>query len=122
MGRAPRRAVAVVLAGLAVLAAGCTVGPSQRPPVAVRGESMPAPPPAAAQPPPPPPTLPEPSARRPTIPFYECTDDVLATLPAPLPAGRTLQIDCGEIAVPADHEQPGREFDARAWQRANVSD
>ena len=108
MGRAPRRAVAVVLAGLAVLAAGCTVGPSQRPPVAVRGESMPAPPPAAAQPPPPPPTLPEPSARRPTIPFYECTDDVLATLPAPLPAGRTLQIDCGEIAVPADHEQPGR--------------
>ena len=108
VGRAPRRAVAVVLAGLAVLAAGCTVGPSQRPPVAVRGESMPAPPPAAAQPPPPPPTLPEPSARRPTIPFYECTDDVLATLPAPLPAGRTLQIDCGEIAVPADHEQPGR--------------
>ena len=25
-----------------------------------------------------------------------------------MPAGRALQVDCGEIAVPADHEQPGR--------------
>ena len=108
MGRAPRRAVAIVLAGLAVLAAGCTVGPSQRPPVAVRGESMPAPPPPPAEPPPPPQSLPEPSARNPTIPFYDCTDDVLPTLPIPVPAGRALRVDCGEIAVPADHEQPGR--------------
>ena len=107
MGRAPRRAVAVVLAGLAMLVAGCTVGPSERPPVAVRGESMPAPPPPPATPAPPP-VLPEPSPRHPTISFYDCTDDVLATLPAPLPAGRALQIDCSELRVPADHEQPGR--------------
>jgi pimeloyl-ACP methyl ester carboxylesterase len=100
--------VAIVLAGLALLVAGCTVGPSERPPVAVRGESMPAPPPPPAEPPPAPQTLPEPSSRNPTIPFYECTDEVLALLPAPVPAGRALQIDCGEIAVPADHEQPGR--------------
>jgi pimeloyl-ACP methyl ester carboxylesterase len=107
VGRTPRRAVAVVLAGLAMLAAGCTVGPSERPPVAVRGESMPAPPPTSTEMPAPE-ALPEPDPRRPTIPFFDCTDDTLASLPAPLPPGRPLQIDCGEIAVPTDHEQPGR--------------
>jgi pimeloyl-ACP methyl ester carboxylesterase len=108
VGRAPRRAVAVVLAGLVVLLAGCTVGPSERPPVAVRGESVPMPPPPPPMEPPVPQALPEPSARNPTIPFFECTDEVMAMLPAPVPAGRALQVDCGEIAVPADQEQPGR--------------
>ena len=56
----------------------------------------------------PPEILPEPSPRHPTISFYDCTDDILATLPAPLPAGRSLQVDCSELRVPADHEQPGR--------------
>ncbi len=107
MGRAPRRALAVVLAGLVVLAAGCTVGPSERPPVAVRGESMPAPPPPVSSAPPPPETLPEPTRQNPTIPFFECTDEVLSRSAAPA-AGRELQVDCGEITVPADHEQPGR--------------
>ena len=78
--------------------AGCTVGPSDRPPVAVRGESMPVPPPPPAAPPPPQ-MLPEPSPRAPTIPFYDCTDDVLRGLPTPIPAGRALRVDCGEIAV-----------------------
>lgn len=108
MGRAPRRAVAVVLAGLAVLAAGCTVGPSERPPVAVRGENVPAAPTPVAPPTPAPLTLPEPSVQRPTIPFTECTEEILALLPTSLPAGRALQVDCGQLAVPADHEQPGR--------------
>jgi pimeloyl-ACP methyl ester carboxylesterase len=107
VGRAPRHAVAVVLAGLALLVAGCTVGPSQRPPVAVRGESMPAPP-APTTPPAAPEFLPEPTAQSPSIPLFECTDEVLGRLPALPPAGRTLQVECGEIDVPADYEQPGR--------------
>jgi len=44
---AARRAVLGLLVGVVgvvALLAGCTVGPSQRPPVAVRGENMPAPP------------------------------------------------------------------------------
>ncbi len=49
-GRSAARGAGVVaglLLGVAALLAGCTVGPSQRPPVAVRGENMPAPPPPA---------------------------------------------------------------------------
>jgi len=105
--RAPRRALAALLTGAALLAAGCTVGPSERPPVAVRGESMPVPPPAPL-PPAPPELLPEPTAPRPTIPFFDCTEEVLPQLTVPFPPGRALQVDCAEIAVPADHEQPGR--------------
>jgi pimeloyl-ACP methyl ester carboxylesterase len=105
VGRAPRRALAVVLTGLALLGAGCTVGPSQRPPVAVRGESMPGPP-ASTPPAAPAESLPEPTEQNPTIPFYDCTTRALATVP--LPAGRTLQVACGELDVPTDYEQPGR--------------
>ncbi|WP_219415439.1 alpha/beta fold hydrolase [Pseudonocardia nigra] len=98
--------MAVVLGCLVALVAGCTVGPSQRPPVAVRGESMP---PAAG------PTLapdeaemlPEPQEQRAAIPFYECTEDTLVTLPTPIPADRQLRMDCGEITVPADPDQSG---------------
>jgi pimeloyl-ACP methyl ester carboxylesterase len=107
VGRAPRRAVAIVLLGLSAMLAGCTVGPSERPPVAVRGENVPVPPSVTQQPAPPsaPPDLP---GQKATIPFFDCTDDALATLGTPLPPGRALHVECGEIDVPADHEQPGR--------------
>jgi pimeloyl-ACP methyl ester carboxylesterase len=109
VGRAPRHAVAAVLVCLAALLAGCTVGPSQRPPVAVRGAHMPVPPPL------PPPTgagppaaevLPEPRQQNAAIPFFECTADTLATLRTPIPADRALRVDCGQITVPADPDQP----------------
>ena len=95
------------LACLVMLVAGCSVGPSQRPPVAVRGENMPAAPvttPGAAAPPE---TLPEPGPQHPSIPFYDCTADALSTLKTPVPADRTLRIDCGEITVAADPADPG---------------
>jgi pimeloyl-ACP methyl ester carboxylesterase len=103
--RAPHRAVAVVLLCLATLLAGCTVGPSQRPPVAVRGENMPAlPSPTAA--PAPPGELPEPQQQNPSLTFVECTQDTLATLRIPIPPDRALRVECGEITVPADPGEP----------------
>jgi pimeloyl-ACP methyl ester carboxylesterase len=102
----PRHAVAAALLCLCALLASCTVGPSERPPVAVRGQNMPAAPPAAAGPTLPPP-LPEPEPQRASIPFDECTEDTLVTLVEPVPADRNLQVDCGELTVPADPEQPG---------------
>jgi pimeloyl-ACP methyl ester carboxylesterase len=89
---------------LVVALAGCTVGPSQRPPVAVRGENVPAvpgPPTDAAAP-----AFPEPEPQRASIPFVECTEDTLVTLVEPVPADRHLQVDCGDLTVPADPDQP----------------
>jgi len=102
-----RRALLVTSVALLGLA-GCTVGPSQRPPVAVRDDGLvvlpsptttPAPAPAPAE-------LPEPDAQSPTIWFFDCTDDALSTLPFPLPPDRALRVDCGHFAVPADPDQP----------------
>jgi pimeloyl-ACP methyl ester carboxylesterase len=106
VARAPRHAVVAALLCLATLLAGCTVGPSERPPVAVRGENIP-PPPSQAQLPELPPELPEPQEQRATIPFFECTEDTLVTLPVPIPADRTVEVQCGELTVPADPDQPG---------------
>jgi pimeloyl-ACP methyl ester carboxylesterase len=106
VARPPRRAVAAALLSLTALLAGCTVGPSERPPVAVHGENMPAAPPTAAEPTPVP-ALPEPESQHASIPFFECTEDVLVTLVEPVPADRHLQVDCGELTVPADPDQPG---------------
>ncbi|WP_324245371.1 alpha/beta fold hydrolase [Pseudonocardia sp.] len=110
MARPPRHAVGaavprvVALLCLVVTLAGCTVGPSQRPPVAVRGENVPAVPelPAPTEEP----VLPEPQPQRATIPFFECTEDTLVTLVEPVPADRQLRVDCGELTVPADPDQP----------------
>ncbi|MCO1660947.1 alpha/beta hydrolase [Pseudonocardia humida] len=105
MGRSPRRAVAIALLALALTGAGCTVGPSERPPVAVRGENVPAAPTDAA-------TgpvleeLPEPEAGLVSVPFVDCTQDALLTGPV-VPPDRTLQVECGEIIVPADPDHPG---------------
>ncbi|QYN38228.1 alpha/beta hydrolase [Pseudonocardia sp. DSM 110487] len=111
MARPPRHAVGaaalprlVALLCLVAALAACTVGPSQRPPVAVRGENVPAAPgvpgPTAD------PVLPEPEPQRASIPFFECTEDTLVTLVEPVPADRHLQVDCGDLTVPADPDQP----------------
>ncbi|WP_433280291.1 alpha/beta fold hydrolase [Pseudonocardia xinjiangensis] len=107
MARPPRHAVAAVLACLAVLVAGCTVGPSQRPPVAVRGDNMPVVPTTDPAAPPSDQALPEPQEQRASMPFSECTQDTLETLPTPPPADRPLRVECGELTVPADPDQPG---------------
>lgn len=107
VGRAPRRAVAAVLIGMSVVLAGCTVGPSQRPPVAVRGENMPGAP-TATPAPPAPPALPDLQDQKPAIDFYDCTELALeVTGNAEFPV-RTVTVDCGALLVPEDREQPGR--------------
>jgi pimeloyl-ACP methyl ester carboxylesterase len=107
VARAPRHAVVAALLCLATLLTGCTVGPSERPPVAVRGDGVPVAPTEEPSTPDLPPELPEPEEQQATIPFFECTEDTLVTLPQPIPPDRTLQVQCGELTVPADPDQPG---------------
>lgn len=119
--RAPR-ALALGMACLATLLPSCTVGPSQRPPVAVRGENLPAPPV-------PPPTsvapgeaFPEPQGQNASIPFSDCTADALAALGTPVPPDRTLRVECGELTVPADPDQPGLGGATLGVVRAGLAD
>jgi pimeloyl-ACP methyl ester carboxylesterase len=93
------------MVGLAVLLAGCTVGPSQRPPVAVRGGNMPAPPSAPA-PVTPPPSLPEPDPESGPLDFRGCTGGSAATA-VPVPTDRVLRVECAQLTVEADPQQPG---------------
>ncbi|MGH4025931.1 MAG: alpha/beta hydrolase [Pseudonocardiaceae bacterium] len=91
-----------VLAVLALLAtAGCTVGPSQRPPVAVRDTDLPAagaPQSTSSTPP-----LPPPGEYRPgSLLWQNCTDAISAQLGAPAPT----QVDCADIRVDADISLP----------------
>jgi pimeloyl-ACP methyl ester carboxylesterase len=92
-----------LLALLAVgLLAGCTVGPSTRPPVAVRAD-LPAPPAATAGAPVP---LPAPDPPHATLPVSDCTPSLLGSLGVPIPTDRTLRADCGTLPVPLDPTQP----------------
>ncbi|GAA1383006.1 alpha/beta hydrolase [Pseudonocardia kongjuensis] len=102
--------VLLVLTLCGALLAGCAVGPSQRPPVAVRGELLPAaPPPTAAGPAADPDALPEIEEVRGGPAFTDCTADVLAGLAAagtPVPPDRELAVGCGRLTVPADRSRP----------------
>ncbi|MEQ3552368.1 alpha/beta hydrolase [Pseudonocardia nematodicida] len=105
------RLAAVLAAALcALLLAGCAVGPSQRPPVAVRGEQLPAsPPPTATEQPADPDALPRTEPVRGGPAFTDCTTEVLDGLAAdgtPAPAGRELQVGCARLTVPADRSSP----------------
>ena len=102
MGRvARRRVLGAVLLSLGVLA-GCTVGPSARPPVAVRADVPVAPPAAPGAPVP----LPPPEAGRANFPLSDCTPSLLAGLDVPIPTDRALRADCGTLTVPLDPAQP----------------
>ncbi|SHK62030.1 TAP-like protein [Pseudonocardia thermophila] len=90
----------------AALVAACTVGPSVRPPVAVRGDERIAPGPPAPGPPTGSAPLPSPAPGTSTIDFVDCTDELQLTLRDPLPADRGLRIDCGMIEVPIDPDAP----------------
>jgi pimeloyl-ACP methyl ester carboxylesterase len=97
-----RRAVGAILL-VASLAAACTVGPSSRPPVAVRGADLSAAPyPSAAAPTP----LPSLQPQHTTLPLADCTAGTLAGLGVTVPVGRTLRADCGNLTVPLDPAQP----------------
>lgn len=98
-----RRVVAA--ACLLTLLAGCTVGPSQRPPVAVRGETMPVAP-VDPTPLPTPELLPPLQPQDSTISFVDCTTDALAVLGLPAPTDRELSVECGELPVPVDPARP----------------
>ncbi|MEK6464201.1 alpha/beta hydrolase [Pseudonocardia alni] len=104
-----RWSVLGVLLLAVLLLAGCAVGPSQRPPVAVRGEQLPAAPPtSAAGPPADPDLLPDSDPVR-TTGFTDCTADTAAALTTagtPLPAGRVLSVGCARLTVPADRDRP----------------
>ncbi|MCX6465127.1 MAG: hypothetical protein NTW05_16280, partial [Pseudonocardiales bacterium] len=92
--------VAAVLA--ATVLAGCTVGPSQRPPVAVRGMEqppVPAPPgdtPAGVVPPLQP--------QDPTLRFADCTATAGPRAGITVPPG--LRVECAELPVPVDLARP----------------
>jgi pimeloyl-ACP methyl ester carboxylesterase len=92
------------VACLVATLAGCAVGPSQRPPVAVHGTDMPAPPASAA--PRAPGSLPDPEPLHTSIAFTDCTGDTLAALGDPQPVAGPLAIRCGEIDVPRDPQEP----------------
>ncbi|MDN5859518.1 MAG: hypothetical protein L0H84_12925, partial [Pseudonocardia sp.] len=91
---------------LVALATACTVGPSQRPPVAVRGDHLAPPPSAGPRVPAGPRALPRPEPGISTIDFVDCTDDLGSVLTAPLPPDRALRIECGTLAVPVDPQRP----------------
>ncbi len=98
------RRVGVALC-LVALVTGCTVGPSQRPPVAVRGENVP----VAPMEPAPFPTsdaLPPLQPQNASISFTDCTVDALALLGLPAPTDRDLTVECGELPVPVDPARP----------------
>lgn len=119
MARAPQAVrstrPAAVVALTAVLAlvtlAGCTVGPSERPPVAVRGDALTSAPPPTTGPAPPddPNALPAPVPARDLPGLTDCTGETVATLTAdgrgPRP-GRALAVGCGQLTVPIDPGQP----------------
>ncbi|MEN3301984.1 MAG: hypothetical protein V7633_4042, partial [Pseudonocardia sp.] len=72
---------ALVIASLLVgILVACTVGPSERPPVAVRGTDMPAAPTPTAIVPPDPDVLPALEDQRSTIAYTDCTPDILEGL------------------------------------------
>ena len=92
--------VLVVTLLLVTALAGCTVGPSTRPPVAVRGADQPAAPPSG----PPAPGEPAPlQPQNPTLRFADCAatgDPAVAAVPP------SLQVECAELPVPVDLAQP----------------
>lgn len=103
---APGRHLPAVLLLSALLAA-CTVGPSARPPVAVRGEG---PGPVAPAPTPTAPALPPPEPATASLGFTDCTGPLRRDL-GPSPADRTLRLDCADLVVRRDPSATGSGVD-----------
>lgn len=122
MARRRARPAAAIVLVVGALVAGCSVGPSQRPPVAVRGESVPAPPASSAPAAPAPDELPDPQPQHPRIRFVDCTADTLAGLNQLAPTGRALRIECGKLAVLSDPGNPASDGVSLDVIRASTAD
>ncbi|MDT7566100.1 MAG: hypothetical protein QOG76_4724 [Pseudonocardiales bacterium] len=116
--------LAAVLAAFGLLLCSCAVGPSIRPPVAVHGSSTgngaPEPPP---RPVPPGPQVPVPDvgdASR--VDFIDCTDDMRAVLPVPVPAGRALKFECADMPVDTDSDNGRRRQSSIGLMRVSLTD
>ena len=96
----------------------CTVGPSTRPPVAVRADLPPAPPAPPGAPVP----LPVPEAGRASLPLSDCTPSSLGSLDVPVPTDRVLRTDCGTLTVPLDPAQPALGTVTLGVVRAGMAD
>jgi pimeloyl-ACP methyl ester carboxylesterase len=97
--------LAAVLAAVAGLLCSCAVGPSMRPPVAVRGSSAVDGVPRLPAPPAPPagPALPVPdTGNADAAGFIDCTEDIQPVLPVPIPSGRALRYECTDIPIDSD--------------------
>ncbi|HEY1974726.1 MAG TPA: alpha/beta hydrolase [Pseudonocardia sp.] len=101
-----RRGRAAMLLGLMLVAtlSACAVGPSTRPPVAVRGgNSVEGPIPERLPLPPLGPQVPVPDVGdAAAAQFIDCTDDMQQVLPVPVPADRKLRYECTDIPVGTD--------------------
>lgn len=101
---AGRSALVSALAVVVAVLAGCTVGPSDRPPVAVRNatgpapQQQPAPPPLSISPPAPSPGRYDPSS----LPWRDCTARFAPLLPNAAPP----EVECAEISVVGDLSLP----------------
>jgi pimeloyl-ACP methyl ester carboxylesterase len=108
---------------LSLLLSACAVGPSVRPPVAVRGTAGAA---APQQPPPPPPgkpLVPAPDVGDPSaVDFLDCTDDIRPVLPVPTPADRKLRYDCADVPVDADSDGGRRRQSSIGLMRVSLGD
>ena len=103
---APVAGLALLAALVCALIAGCAVGPSIRPPVAVRGASA-----VDGVPAPTPPTAMAPQGPRVPVPdvgadtgldFIDCSDDLKLVLPTPVPPDRQLKYECADLPVVDD--------------------
>ncbi|MDQ3904279.1 MAG: alpha/beta hydrolase [Actinomycetota bacterium] len=95
------RRLAVSITLLAVLVAGCTAGPSNRPPVAVRDTNL-SPPRLRLTPPSNPPLPPIGDFYRNSLPWHDCTGSMNVALGMP----STRQVECSDIRVDASVARP----------------
>lgn len=118
------RSVVLAVVGVLVLA-GCALGPSQRPPVAVRGAETAGPPTGAEAAPADPNTLPAPEPQNPLIEYSDCTADTLEAIGAAgaaVPAGRVLSASCGLLEVDSDPLRRGAETTRLGVLRVSAAD
>lgn len=118
-GGVPRSVTAVLVAACLTVLTACTVGPSQRPPVAVRGDT--APPVVTLPTPTPGPKVPDLEPQSALLDFVDCTTEALAEL-GPPPDDRTLRVECGEIIVPTDHDDTSAGHTTLSVTRVGLAD
>ena len=117
-------ALAVLLTVCGLLSS-CAVGPSLRPPVAVRGSTTgngaPEPPPRPAPPAAPPVPIPD-KGDASGVGFIDCTADIQPVLPVPVPSDRTLRYECADVPVDADSDNGRRRQSSIGLMRVSLTD